>query len=45
MKRVLALTLTWLIGTLPATAAVTDQEFTELRATLLALAQRVQSKR
>ncbi|MCZ6501469.1 MAG: putative porin [Gammaproteobacteria bacterium] len=41
MKRVLALTLTWLIGTLPATAAVTDQEFTELRAALLALTQRV----
>ena len=41
MKRVLPLALTWLIGTLPATAAVTDQEFTELRAALLALTQRV----
>ena len=41
MKRVLPLALTWLIGTLPATAAVTDQEFTELSTALLALTQRV----
>lgn len=43
MHRVLPLTLIWLFSTLSATAAVTDQEFTELRTALLALTQRVRA--